>query len=136
MALDKSTISRPFRFGSRGIVVVSGVAARESRIQGILQIESTTPGFGVGELAWDTRRGSRLEALRNASVTEAFDDIVIRGVEDSFDYGLPEEKLDAVGGDLSDDDVVEINVESVPAKERGNSQRVVAKSSFRFRSST
>lgn len=135
MALDKNTIERPFRFGAKGIAVASGVAARESRIQGILQIESTTPGFGVGELAWDTRRGSRLEALRNASVTDAFEDIVIRGVEDTFDYGLPEEKLDAVGGEiLAGTDTVVINVESVPTNERGNTQRTVAKTAFKFRS--
>lgn len=136
MALDKNTIARPFRFGTKGIVVATGVAARESRIQGILQIEATTPGFGVGELAWDTRRGSRLEALRNASVTDAFEDVVIRGVEDSFDYGLPEERLDAIGGDFSDENTVVINVESVPTKERGNTQRALAKSAFSFRSST
>jgi hypothetical protein len=135
MALDKNTIERPFRFGTKGIAVATGVGARESRIQGILQIESTTPGFGVGELSWDTRRGSRLEALRNASVTEAFEDIVIRSVEDTFDYGLPEEKLDAVGGDFTDDAVV-INVETVPTNERGNTQRTVAKTAFKFRSST
>lgn len=133
MALDKNTIERPFRFGPRGIAVAIGVAARESRIQGILQIEATTPGFGVGELAWDTRRGSRLEALRNASVTEAFEDIVIRGVEDTFNYGLPEEKLDAVGGEIVDDTIM-INVESVPTNERGNTQRPVAKTAFKFRS--
>lgn len=133
MALDKNTIKRPFRFGSNGIEVATGVAARESRIQGILQIEATTPGFGVGELAWDPRRGSRLEALRNASVTEAFEDIVIRGVEDTFDYGLPEEKLDAVGGEATDE-VVTINVETVPTNERGNTQRTVAKTKFNFRS--
>jgi hypothetical protein len=134
MALDKNTIERPFRFGATGIAVATGVGARESRIQGILQIEATTPGFGVGELAWDTRRGSRLEALRNAAVTEAFEDIAIRGVEDTFDYGLPDEKLDAVGGEVTDDMVV-INVETVPANERGNTQRTVAKTKFSFRSS-
>jgi hypothetical protein len=134
MALDKKTIERPFRFGATGIAIATGVGARESRIQGILQIESTTPGFGMGELAWDTRRGSRLEALRNASITEAFEDIVIRSVEDTFDYGLPEEKLDAVGGDVTDDSVI-INVETVPTNERGNTQRTVAKTAFKFRSS-
>jgi hypothetical protein len=133
MALDKNTIERPFRFNANGIAVATGVGARESRIQGILQIEATTPGFGVGELPWDTRRGSRLEALRNASVTEAFEDIVIRGVEDTFAYGVPEEKLDAVGGEIVDETVV-INVESVPTNERGNTQRTVAKTAFKFRS--
>jgi hypothetical protein len=133
MTIGKSTIERPFRFGSTGIAIASGVAARESRVQGILSIQSTTPGFCVGELPWDTRRGSRLEALRNASVTEAFEDILIRGVEDTFDYGLPEEKLDAVGGEYVDDKII-VNVESVPTNERGNSNRQVAKTKFRFRS--
>jgi hypothetical protein len=134
MAIDKSTIERPFRFGTKGIAVASGVAARESKIQGILSIRATTPGYGVGELAWDTRRGSRLDALRNSSMTDAFEDIVIRGVEDTFDYGLPEEKLDAVGGAITDEIIV-INIETVPAKERGNSHRTVTKTKFSFRRS-
>ena len=130
---DKSTIERPFRFATKGIALVTGVDARASKIQGILSIQATTPGYGFGELAWDARRGSRLDALRNASVTPAFEDIVIRGIEDAFEYGLPEERLDAIGGEFSED-VIQINVESVPANERGNSQRAVAKTSFKFRS--
>lgn len=132
MAIDKNTIERPFRFGPKGIAVATGRGARESRIQGILSIQSTTPGFGVGELAWDTRRGSRLDAMRNSSMTDAFEDIVIRSVEDTFDYGLPEEKLDAVGGEITDEMIV-VNVETVPTKERGNSHRTVAKTKFTFR---
>ena len=135
MAINKSTIARPFGFGSTGIRIATGVEARASKVQGILSIQSTTPGYGFGELAWDPRRGSRLDAVRNASMTGAFEDIVIRSVEDTFSYGLPEEKLDAVGGELLDDMIV-VNVESVPTNERGNSQRSVAKSTFTIRGQT
>jgi hypothetical protein len=40
-----------------------------------------------------------------------------------------------VGGEFNNDTIV-VNVESVPAKERGNSQRTVAKTAFKFRSTT
>lgn len=132
MAIDKNTIARPFGFGANGIRIATGADARAAKIQGILSIQATTPGYGMGELAWDVRRGSRLDALRNSSMTSAFEDIVIRSVEDTFAYGLPEEKLDAVGGEITDETII-VNVETVPAKERGNSQRTVAKSKFTFR---
>lgn len=126
MAIDKKTIERPFRFGPRGIAVAVGVAARESKLIGILGIQATTPGYGMGELSWDTARGSRLDAMRNASASNAFEDIVIRGVEDALFYGLPEERIDAVGGEVTDDTFT-VNIETVSAQERGNTPRIVAK---------
>lgn len=132
MTIGKSTIERPFRFGPKGIVIATGLQAREARIMGALGIQATTPGFGVGELAWDLARGARMDALRNASTSSAFEDVVIRVVEDAFDYTLQDERLDAVGGELTDE-ILSINIECVPRSELGNTQRRVAKKKLNVR---
>ncbi len=132
---DKKGIQRPFQIGPRGIVLVSGEDLRASQVSGVLGIRATTPGLGMGELSWDTSRGSRLDALRNASTNDAFEDVVVRAVEDALAYAMPTERLDAIGGTIFED-TVEVNLETVPVGERGNTQKAIARSTLSFRRST
>lgn len=100
---EKRGIVMPFRVtaGDADVATSTGDRLRETRISTTLGTRASSAGE-IGELAWDPDRGSRLDALRNATAGEAVADFAALYVEEALAYALPNESLREVGVVLTD----------------------------------
>ncbi len=123
---DTKGFAFPFRVtpGDADIALVTGDALRETRVETVLSTRGSSAGE-PGELAWDPERGSALEALRNASASEAVADFAALYAERALAYALPDERLRASDVTITDR-TIELTVQVARADQPSRTARTVS----------
>jgi phage gp46-like protein len=123
---DTKGFALPFRVtpGDADIALVGGDALRETHIETVLSARASSAD-DIGELAWDPERGSALEALRNASASDAVADFAALYAERAMAYALPDERLRAADVTISDR-VIELVVRVAKADQPDRNARTVS----------